>query len=138
MTWQVLNYDGRVLSQPKFQAMRPDALSTLNVGYAPDLLAVIGHADPKVVILLDPLTGKQLGTVQHTIDIEQVALSQRGDLSKRRLVIVDKNRDLYLTPVQGAQELYKLHIMVDSVRWNDADNALAAVADGQVLAWHYP
>ena len=28
--------------------------------------------------------------------------------------------------------------MVESVRWNDADNALAAVADGQVLVWHYP
>ena len=40
--------------------MRPDALSTLNVGYAPDLIAVIGHADAKVVILLDPLTGKQV------------------------------------------------------------------------------
>ena len=135
---QVLNYDGRVVSQPKFQAMRPDALSTLNVGYAPDLIAVIGHADPKVVILLDPLTGRQLGTVQHTIDIEQVALSQRGDLSKRRLVIIDKNRDLYLTPVQGAQELYKLHIMVDSVAWNDETDALAAVADGLLLVWFYP
>ena len=41
MTRQVLNYDGRVLSQPKFQAMRPDALSTLNVGYAPDLLSIL-------------------------------------------------------------------------------------------------
>ena len=135
---QVLNYDGRVVSQPRFQAMRPDALSTLNVGYAPDLIAVIGHADPKVVILLDPLTGKQLGTVQHSIDIEQVALSQRGDLSKRRLVIVDKNRDLYLTPVQGAQELYKLHIMVDTVAWNVESDALSAVADGHLLVWFYP
>jgi len=135
---QVLNYDGRVVSQPKFAAMRPDALSPLNVAYAPDLLAIIGHADPKVVMLLDPLTGKQLGTVQHSIDIEQVALSQRGDLSKRRLVLVDKNRDLYLTPVQGAQELHKLHIMVDSVAWNTENDALAAVADGQLLVWFYP
>jgi intraflagellar transport protein 80 len=135
---QVLNYDGRVVSQPKFAAMRPDALSTMNVGYAPDLIAVIGHADPKIVFLLDPLTGKQLGTVQHTIDIEQVALSQRGGLEKRRLVVVDKNRDLYLTPVQGAQELHKLHIMVDSVAWNVESDALAAVADGQLLVWFYP
>jgi len=135
---QVLNYDGRVVSQPKFAAMRPDALSPLNVAYAPDLLAIIGHADPKVVMLLDPLTGKQLGTVQHSIDIEQVALSQRGDLSKRRLVLVDNNRDLYLTPVQGAQELHKLHIMVDSVAWNTENDALAAVADGQLLVWFYP
>ena len=36
----------------------------------------------------------QIGTVQHTIDIEQVALSQRGDLARRRLVLIDKNRDL--------------------------------------------
>lgn len=135
---QILNYDGRVVSQPKFAAMRPDALSTLNVAYAPDLLAIIGHADQKVVMLLDPLTGKQLGTVQHSIDIEQVALSQRGDLSRRRLVLVDKNRDLYLTPVQGAQELHKLHIMVDSVSWNTETDALAAVADGQMLVWFYP
>ena len=69
-------------------------------------------------------------------DVEAVALSQSKTL--RRLALIDKNRDLYITPVQGSQELYKLHIMVDSVRWNDADNALAAVADGQVLAWHYP
>ena len=68
--------------------------------------------------------------------MKQVALSQSKAL--RRLAVIDKNRDLYITPVQGSQELYKLHIMVDSVRWNDADNALAAVADGQVLVWHYP
>lgn len=106
--------------------MRPDALSPINVGYANDLIAAIGHADPKIVLLLDPLTGRQLGTVQHTIDVEQVALSQRGDLSKRRLVLIDKNRDLYLTPVQGAQELHKLHIMVDSVAWNVESDAYAA------------
>ncbi len=39
----------------------------------------------------------------HSIDVEQVALSQNGDLSRRRLAFVDKNRDLYVTPVQGAQ-----------------------------------
>jgi len=73
----------------------------------------------------------------HSIDVEQVALSQRGDLAKRRLVLVDKNRDLYLTPVQGAQELHKLHIMVDSVAWNSENDSLAAVADGQLLVWFY-
>ena len=34
----------------------------------------------------------------------------------RCLAIIDKNRDLYVTPVQGAQELYKLHIMVHRER----------------------
>ena len=133
---QVLNFDGRLISQPRFQGMQPELLSTVSVGYATDTLAIIDAADTKCVRLFDPLTAKQLGSVQHTIDVEAVALSQSKTL--RRLALIDKNRDLYITPVQGSQELYKLHIMVDSVRWNDADNALAAVADGQVLVWHYP
>ena len=135
---QVLNFDGRVVSTPKFAAMRPDALSPLNVAYAPDLLACVGHADAKQVVLLDPLTGKQLGSITHTIDVEQIAISQIGDLSRRRLAIVDKNRDLYLTPVQGAQEMHKLHTMVESVTWNVENNSLAAAADGHLLVWYYP
>ena len=45
---QVLNFDGRLLSQPKFGAMRPDALSAFNVAYSNDLLAIIDAADQKV------------------------------------------------------------------------------------------
>jgi len=133
---QVLNFDGRLISQPRFQGMQPELLSTQSVGYSSDTLAIIDQADTKVVRLFDPLTAKQLGSVQHTIDVEVVALSQSKGM--RRLALVDRNRDLYITPVQGAQELYKLHIMVDSVRWSDADNSLAAVADGQVYVWYYP
>jgi len=65
-------------------------------------------------------------------------VSQMGDLSKRRMVLVDKNRDLYITPVQGVQEFYKLHIMVDAVRWSDSNNSLSVVADGLLLVWFYP
>ena len=36
------------------------------------------------------------------------------------------------------QELYKLHIMVDTIKWNDSNNSLAAVADGLLLVWYYP
>lgn len=135
---QILNFDGRLLSQPKFGAMRPDALSAFSVGYANDLIAIIDAADQKTIRLLEPLTGKQSGSLQHTIEVEHVALSQVGDLGKRRLVLIDKNRDLYITPVQGAQEFYKLHIMVDTVRWNESNNSLAAVADGLLLVWYYP
>ena len=133
---QVLNFDGRLISQPRFQGMQPELLSTASVGYSSDTLAIIDQGDTKVVRLFDPLTAKQLGSVQHTIDVEVVALSQSKGM--RRLALVDRNRDLYITPVQGASELYKLHIMVDSVRWSDADNSLAAVADGQVYVWYYP
>ena len=38
---QVLNFDGRVLSQPRFQGMRADFLSPLTLGYASDAVALI-------------------------------------------------------------------------------------------------
>ena len=132
----MLNYDGRQLCQPRFQGMRAERLSPTSVGYTMDMLAVIDHADAKTVRLIDPLSGKQLGSLQHSIEVEQVALSHVKGL--RRLAIVDKNRDLYLTPVHGAQEMHKLHTMVDTVRWNDDNISLCAVADGQFVIWDYP
>jgi len=133
---QILNYDGRVLSQPRFQGMRSEALSVSNVSYSQDMLAIVDQGEPKSVRLFDPLTAKALGVLQHTIDVEQIALSLSR--APRRLVLVDKNRDMYMTPVQGAQELNKLHVMVDTMRWNEDNVSLAAVADGHLVVWYYP
>ena len=123
---QVLNFDGRVLSQPRFQGMRADFLSPLTLGYASDAVALIDPADAKSVRLFDPITAKQTATITHAIEVEAVALSQTKGL--RRLALIDKNRDLYLTPTAGASELYKLHVMVDTIRWNDDNGSLCAVA----------
>ena len=133
---QVLNFDGRVLSQPRFQGMRADFLSPLTLGYASDAVALIDPADAKSVRLFDPITAKQTATITHAIEVEAVALSQTKGL--RRLALIDKNRDLYLTPTAGASELYKLHVMVDTIRWNDDNGSLCAVADGHLVVWHYP
>ena len=133
---QVLNFDGRVLSQPRFQGMRADFLSPLTLGYASDAVALIDPADAKSVRLFDPITAKQTSTITHAIEVEAVALSQTKGL--RRLALIDKNRDLYLTPTAGASELYKLHVMVDTIRWNDDNGSLCAVADGHLVVWHYP
>lgn len=133
---QVLNYDGRQLSTPRFQGMRPEALCMANVAYASDVLAMVDHSDAKAVRLSDPLTGKQLGGLQHSIDVELIAMSQGK--GPRRLALVDKNRDMYHTPVTGTQELNKLQIMVDTVRWCEDNMSLAAVADGHLVVWYYP
>jgi len=133
---QVYNYDGRVMSQPRFQGMRADLLSTNNVAYASDTIAMTDHVDLKTVRVFDPLTGKQTSQLQHSIDIEYIALSQGK--APRRLVLIDRNRDLYHTPLQGSQELNKLQIMVDTVRWNSDNGSLAAVADGHLIIWYYP
>ena len=47
---QVLNFDGRLISQPRFQGMQPELLSTLSMAYAADTLAIIDAADTKCVL----------------------------------------------------------------------------------------
>jgi len=133
---QVLNYDGRQLSKPRFQGMRQEVLCASNVAYCQETVAMVDHSDPKSIRLFDPLTAKQLGGLQHSIDVEVIAISQGK--GPRRLALVDKNRDMYLTPTQGAQELNKLQIMVDTVRWCEDNTSLAAVADGHLVVWYYP
>ena len=47
---QVLNFDGRLISQPRFQGMQPELLSTVSMAYAADTLAIIDAADTKCVL----------------------------------------------------------------------------------------
>ena len=47
---QVLNFDGRLISQPRFQGMQPELLSTLSMADAADTLAIIDAADTKCVL----------------------------------------------------------------------------------------
>ena len=109
---QVLNYEGRVLSQPKFQGMRAERLSASTVAYSADVMACVDHSDAKTVSartrgglrsktaprrvcfrtrhvrdrsgrvqvrLLDPLSGKQLSSLTHSIEVDELALSQARD-----------------------------------------------------------
>ena len=38
---QVLNFDGRLISQPRFQGMQPELLSTVSMAYAADTKCVL-------------------------------------------------------------------------------------------------
>ena len=70
-----------------------------------------------MVRLFEPLTGRQLGTLQHTLEVEALALSSAPAVKgTRRLAFIDRNRDLHITPTEGVQEMVKLQTMVDTVR----------------------
>ena len=51
-------------------------------------------------------------------------------LSERRLALIDRNRDLYLTPVVPQpgifRGVYKLQTQVDSMAWNDSSDMLVS------------
>ena len=65
-----------------------------------DVVAIVDRSDAKIVHVFDALSGATLSEpVQHFMEVSTVALSQAGHVGDRRMAIIDKNRDLYVSPV---------------------------------------
>eukprot|EP00163_Fabomonas_tropica_P033271 TRINITY_DN8656_c0_g1_i1.p1 TRINITY_DN8656_c0_g1~~TRINITY_DN8656_c0_g1_i1.p1 ORF type:complete len:654 (+),score=157.92 TRINITY_DN8656_c0_g1_i1:218-2179(+) len=134
----VYNYEGRVVSSPKFQGLATEFMNKQSISLSDDAVAIIDTADHKVVRVFDVTTGKQLASsIKHALDCVEIALDQHGQASERKLAIIDKNRDLSITPIHS-QKLVKLGAMVDTCMWNDATGMLAAFMDGNFVVWTYP
>ena len=62
----------------------------------------------------------------------------------RRLVFIDSNKELFITPtaqlpgVQKKFAIQKLLTQVDTVAWNDTSDLLACVADSRLTVYYYP
>merc|ERR1712093_530860 len=135
---RVWSYEGRLLGNPKFSGLRPEFLNRQTVSLSADVVAIIDRANPKTVRLFDTANGKELcEPFMHQLDIMEVALAQGGLGSERKLAILDRNRDLYITPVHRNQ-MVKLGSMVDTVMWHSKSDMLAAVMDGKLVIWYYP
>ncbi|XP_046379883.1 intraflagellar transport protein 80 homolog [Haliotis rufescens] len=140
----VYSYDGRLVCSPRYQGMKADILNTQTISLSNDTVAIRDKADEKVVYVFDAQTGKSMGDgkpVTHKIEVMEIALDQFGPAAERRLAIIDKNRDLYLTSVRvfgTDRKSVKLGTMIQSLAWNDDTNMLAAMTDGCVLVWYYP
>ena len=86
----------------------------------------------------DAATGKAIGEpLKHSMEIVEIALSQSGPSSARKIAFLDRNMDLYLAEVHRP-EPFKLATVVDSFAWNDSTDILAAVADRRFFAWLFP
>mmetsp|Transcript_24926 Transcript_24926/g.44327 ORF Transcript_24926/g.44327 Transcript_24926/m.44327 type:complete len:775 (+) Transcript_24926:94-2418(+) len=140
----IYTYEGRQVSNPRFNNLQPEFLNRHTVALSKDVVAILDRTDSKTVRCFDVATGKALSTnVTHKAEIVQIALNQSDvPLSERRLALIDRNRDLYLTPVVPQpgifRGVYKLQTQVDSMAWNDSSDMLAAIADGRLICWYYP
>ncbi|KAJ9601816.1 hypothetical protein L9F63_000044 [Diploptera punctata] len=135
------SYEGRLLCSPRWQGMQPETLNPAYVSISPDTIAVRDQNDDKLVYLFELSTGRSLvdlPPLKHTSGIAEVALNQAGSPSERQLVVVDKNRDIYLTNVRSSMRLRKLGSMIQSLCWNSEVNMLAAVQDTHLIVWNYP
>lgn len=131
-------YEGRHICNPKFQGLRIEAINNQTVSLSDDTLAIIDSSDSKSVRYLDASTGKSVGDLlRHGLEIVEMSLSQLGSSSDRKLVFVDCNHDLYITPVLR-QIVFKLAAMVDTAVWNDSADMVAGIVDQKLVFWYYP
>ena len=61
-------------------------------------MALVDPSQPKQIRVFDVFTGRAMGNpILHKLDIIRIALNQHGSGSDRKIAILDKNKDLYLT-----------------------------------------
>jgi len=135
---KVYSYEGNALSNPKCMGLRPEFLNQQNLSLAKGALAVVDRNSPKRILLFDPMSGKEMGDpITHMLEVTEIALDQHGLGSERKLAVLDRNHDLYLTPIHR-QHLIKIGNMVDSFLWHTKTGMLSASMDGQLCTWYYP
>ncbi|RNA13955.1 intraflagellar transport 80 -like protein [Brachionus plicatilis] len=138
----VYSYDGRLVSTPKWPAMRTEILNINTVSLSDDTIAV-RDSDHKNVYFFE-INGKLIGDgkpMTHMNEIAELALDQAGNANERKLAFVDKNRDLFLSNVRvigSNRKINKLGGNIQNFVWNDAYNMLAGIADARFTIWYYP
>ncbi len=147
---QVYNYEGRIMSNPKFGGLRTEFLSHQTISLSNDFLAILERADRKgsklilplsnciVINIVDTTNGKPFETtISHSQEIVELYISQCGKSNERKVAFVDKNHDLYISPIHKPR-ITKLAAMVNSALWSDKTDMLAAILDGRFVVWLYP
>ncbi|XP_053315521.1 intraflagellar transport protein 80 homolog [Spea bombifrons] len=138
------SYEGRLICTPKLPGMRADNLNAQTVSLSNDTIAIKDRADEKFIYLFDALSGKALGDgkpLTHKIEIVEIALDYGGPANERKVAFVDKNRDLYISPIRKfgkEQSAIKIGTMVHTVAWNDVSNMLCGLQDNRFTVWYYP
>lgn len=138
------SYEGRLISTPKIPAIRTDILNEQTVSLSNDTIAIKDKTDEKLIYLFDALSGKPVGDgkpLAHKIEIVEIALDQGGQLNERKIAFIDKNRDLYISPVRkfGKEQIsIKIGSMVHTLAWNDVSNILCGIQDNRFTVWYYP
>ena len=138
---QIFSHEGRLICTPKQEGLRTEFLDEQSVNISDDTLVVLDKADQgkSSIRFFETSQGKPIGEpITHVMDIVSIATNHFGSQPDRRVVFIDRNRDLYITPVLSPA-VVRLSSMVDTVSWNTDDcDMLCAVADSKLVVWHYP
>jgi intraflagellar transport protein 80 len=135
----ILSYEGRTLSTVKFSGLRTEFLNHKTLSLCRDVVALVDPSSAKTIRVFDVNTGRPIGQpIVHKLDIVEIALNQQGTGADRKIAILDKNKDLYLTKAMHADKTETLSAMVDTFKWNDSTDMLIALIDEKLVLFIYP
>jgi intraflagellar transport protein 80 len=135
------SYEGRVLSTIKLGGVCMGFLSHQSLSLCRDSLCLVDPSSPKQLRVFDVLTGRAIGQpITHKLDITRIALNQQGSGAERKIAILDKNKDLYLTKAMQSDRsgTEKLGSMVETFMWNESTDMLIALIDENLVVYIYP
>uniref|UniRef100_A0A0X3PK13 Uncharacterized protein n=2 Tax=Schistocephalus solidus TaxID=70667 RepID=A0A0X3PK13_SCHSO len=138
------NYEGRFISSLKMPSLKAEAIYPGIVALSGETMAVRDVADEKVVNLYEVAPAKPIGDgkpIVHSAEVLSLGLNQKGVAVDRRLVLLDKNKDLFLYQVRiygRGRAVTKLCSMVSTFLWSETDNFLAAAQNDKLTVWYYP
>lgn len=123
----IYNYQGRLVASPRWPNMRLEHLRNNHISLASDSLAIRDSTDLKsmqvklikfllhyylnitAVHVLDLTSNRNASdttsTIQHTLQIIQIALNQTGPPAQRNLCILDRNKDLYIATIRSSNKM---------------------------------
>ena len=108
------NYEGKVISTPKYQGLRVEFLNKRHLSLSSDVLALIDPSNPKIVRIFDIISGKASNvSIEHSTEIIEMELNQIEMSSERKMCFIDSNRDMFLTMVHKP-EILKISNVVDT------------------------
>ncbi|KAI9344345.1 WD40-repeat-containing domain protein [Obelidium mucronatum] len=138
---QVFSYEGRLICSPKYPGLRPDFITNQAISLSNDTLAIKDRTDEKLIYVFEISTGRLIGDgspIKLTCEAIEIALNHViGPSGCRQLAIVDKNREMFITPVYKP-DLKKIGTMVDTFSWNDEADMISAIVDWKFMVWYYP
>ena len=72
----IYNYEGKLISTPKFQGLRVEFLNARHISLSSDVLALIDPVDPKIIRIFDIISGKSSTvTISHSTEILEMELN---------------------------------------------------------------
>ncbi|GMT31555.1 hypothetical protein PFISCL1PPCAC_22852 [Pristionchus fissidentatus] len=140
----VFGYEGRLVCELKLpNSALGSGHHERTVALSADTVAIVDKIDPSQIHVLDPQTSKNQGDgkISHTGEIEEICLSQSGNLNSRLLAFIDSAGSVHVAMIKTfgkVARVAKLGSLVQRICFHDQWPMLAGLQEGQLVVWPAP